>query len=98
MTVISPLGQLLRDEDGMRLEFVRTYDDPIADVWSALTDRTAPPGGSAGGRATRPAEASTSRWRPRTARHPKQSRSSSVTRRTASSSRRAAPTVRGGST
>ncbi len=38
MTVTSPLGHVLRDEDGMRLEFVRTYDDPIADVWSALTD------------------------------------------------------------
>lgn len=38
MTVTSPLGQVLRDEDGMRLEFVRAYADPIADVWSALTD------------------------------------------------------------
>lgn len=38
MTVTSPLGQVLRDEDGMRLEFVRSYDDPITDVWSALTD------------------------------------------------------------
>lgn len=38
MTVTSPLGQVLRDEDGMRLEFVRSYDDPVADVWSALTD------------------------------------------------------------
>lgn len=38
MNVTSPLGQVLRDEDGMRLEFVRSYDDPITDVWSALTD------------------------------------------------------------
>ena len=38
MTVTSPLGQVLRDQDGMRLEFVRSYDDPITDVWSALTD------------------------------------------------------------
>ncbi len=38
MTVITPLGQVLRDENGMRLEFVRTYDDPIEDVWSALTE------------------------------------------------------------
>lgn len=38
MTVTSPLGQVLRDEEGMLLEFVRSYDDPITDVWSALTD------------------------------------------------------------
>lgn len=38
MTVTTPLGQVLRDEDGTRLEFVRTYDDPVEDVWSALTD------------------------------------------------------------
>ncbi len=38
MNVTSPLGQVLRDEDGMRLEFVRSYDDPLTDVWSALTD------------------------------------------------------------
>ena len=38
MTVTSPLGQVLRDEEGMRLEFVRTYADPIEDVWSALTE------------------------------------------------------------
>lgn len=43
MTVTTPLGQVLRDDEGVRLEFVRTYDDPAADVWSALTepDRTA---------------------------------------------------------
>lgn len=38
MTVTTPLGQVLRDEHGMRLEFVRTYDDPVEDVWSALTE------------------------------------------------------------
>lgn len=38
MTVTTPLGQVLRDEEGMRLEFVRTYDDPVDDVWSALTE------------------------------------------------------------
>ncbi len=37
MTVTTPLGQVLRDEEGMRLEFVRTYDDPLDEVWSALT-------------------------------------------------------------
>ena len=38
MTVTTPLGQVLRDDDGVRLEFVRTYPDPIEDVWSALTE------------------------------------------------------------
>lgn len=38
MTVTTPLGEVLRDEDGMRLEFVRTYHQPAADVWSALTE------------------------------------------------------------
>lgn len=38
MTVTTPLGQVLRDEDGMRLEFVRTYGNPVDDVWSALTE------------------------------------------------------------
>jgi uncharacterized protein YndB with AHSA1/START domain len=38
MTVTTPLGQVLRDEDGVRLEFVRTYDHPIDGVWSALTE------------------------------------------------------------
>ncbi|HEX8497877.1 MAG TPA: SRPBCC family protein [Actinomycetales bacterium] len=37
MTVSTPLGQVLRDQDGVRLEFVRTYDDPVGEVWSALT-------------------------------------------------------------
>ncbi len=39
MTVTTPLGQVLRDEEGMRLEFVRTYHEPQEDVWSALTER-----------------------------------------------------------
>jgi len=38
MTVTTALGQVLRDEDGVRLEFIRSYDDPIEDVWSALTE------------------------------------------------------------
>jgi len=38
MTVTTPLGQVLRDEEGMRLEFVRVYSDPVDDVWSALTE------------------------------------------------------------
>ena len=38
MTVTSPLGQLLRDAEGMRLEFVRNYDAPADGVWSALTE------------------------------------------------------------
>ena len=38
MTVTTPLGQVLRDDEGMRLEFRRVYDDSVADVWSALTE------------------------------------------------------------
>ncbi len=38
MTVTTPLGQVLRDGGGMRLECVRAYDDPIDRVWSALTE------------------------------------------------------------
>lgn len=38
MTVTTPLGQVLRDEEGVRLEFLRTYDEPVDDVWSALTE------------------------------------------------------------
>lgn len=42
MSVTTPLGQVLRDPDGMRLEFTRTYREPIEEVWSAITepDRT----------------------------------------------------------
>ena len=38
MTVTEQLGEVLRDADGVRLEFVRTYDAPAAEVWSAVTD------------------------------------------------------------
>lgn len=38
MTVTTPLGQVLRDDEGVRLEFVRDYDEPIEGVWSALTE------------------------------------------------------------
>ncbi|CAN5299474.1 hypothetical protein BH20ACT5_BH20ACT5_01480 [soil metagenome] len=38
MTVNSPSGRVLRDERGIRLEFVRSYDEPSAEVWSALTE------------------------------------------------------------
>ena len=38
MTVTSALGQVVADEFGIRLEFVRLIDAPVADVWSAVTD------------------------------------------------------------
>jgi uncharacterized protein YndB with AHSA1/START domain len=38
MTITEQLGEVLRDADGVRLEFVRTYHAPPADVWSAVTD------------------------------------------------------------
>lgn len=38
MTITSPLGTVIRDDEGMRLEFVRTFPDPIDVVWSAVTD------------------------------------------------------------
>ncbi len=38
MTVTTPTGQVLRDERGMLLQFERTYDTSVEDVWSALTD------------------------------------------------------------
>jgi uncharacterized protein YndB with AHSA1/START domain len=38
MTVTTPVGRVLADEDGMRLEFVRTYDRLEEEVWSALTE------------------------------------------------------------
>lgn len=37
-TATSPPGHVFRDADGVRLEFIRHYDAPIADVWAALTD------------------------------------------------------------
>jgi uncharacterized protein YndB with AHSA1/START domain len=38
VTATTRLGKVLRDGDGVRLEFVRTYDAPLEDVWSAITD------------------------------------------------------------
>lgn len=38
MTATTRLGQVLRDDAGVRLEFARTYDAPVGDVWSAITD------------------------------------------------------------
>lgn len=37
-TIGSPTGKVIRDADGVRLEFVRTYPDSIERVWRALTD------------------------------------------------------------
>lgn len=37
-TIGTPTGAVIRDDDGIRLEFVRTYPDPIKRVWAALTD------------------------------------------------------------
>ena len=37
-TIETPRGEVIRDADGVRLEFVRTYPDPIERVWKALTD------------------------------------------------------------
>jgi uncharacterized protein YndB with AHSA1/START domain len=37
-TITSRLGQVVRDLDGVRLEYVRTYAAPVDDVWSAVTD------------------------------------------------------------
>lgn len=34
----TPLGTVLRDVDGVRLEFTRSYDASAEEVWSALTD------------------------------------------------------------
>lgn len=36
--ITTPLGRVERDTDGMRLEFIRTFDTDIDDVWSALTE------------------------------------------------------------
>lgn len=38
MTVTTPPGQVLRDADGVRLEFHRAYDTPPRVVWAALTE------------------------------------------------------------
>jgi uncharacterized protein YndB with AHSA1/START domain len=37
-TIATPTGEVIRDDDGLRLEFVRTYPDPIERVWAAVTD------------------------------------------------------------
>jgi uncharacterized protein YndB with AHSA1/START domain len=37
MSVITPLGRVLPDELGMRLEFVRLLDHPVDEVWQVLT-------------------------------------------------------------
>jgi len=39
-SVASPLGAVVREGDGYRLEFVRTFPDPIERIWAALTDST----------------------------------------------------------
>lgn len=39
MTATTPPGRVLRDAHGTRLEFIRTYDAPVEEVWSALTER-----------------------------------------------------------
>ena len=43
MTVTTPPGRVVRDADGVRLEFVRDLDQGVHEVWSALTvsERTA---------------------------------------------------------
>jgi len=38
MTATTPLGEVIRDAKGVRLEFVRTFPDPIERVWAAITD------------------------------------------------------------
>lgn len=62
MTVTTPLGQVLRDQDGMVLRFVRTYADPVTHVWGGA-HRARPAGAVArsvdrgpGGRLGRPAD------------------------------------------
>ena len=37
-TVGTPTGRVIRDDDGVRLEYVRTYPDSIERVWRALAD------------------------------------------------------------
>lgn len=38
MGVTTPLGEVLRDQDGVRLQFVRRHAQPVAAVWATLTD------------------------------------------------------------
>lgn len=37
-TVTTPVGRLVPDEEGVRLESVRTFPEPVEEVWSALTE------------------------------------------------------------
>ena len=37
MNVTTTPGEVLRDQDGVRLEYLRAYDQPVGTVWSALT-------------------------------------------------------------
>jgi uncharacterized protein YndB with AHSA1/START domain len=38
MTATTPPGRTLAEDGGLRLEFVRTLDAPVEQVWSALTE------------------------------------------------------------
>ena len=38
MTASSPAGRVVRDADGVRLEFERTLTAPVEQVWAAVTD------------------------------------------------------------
>jgi uncharacterized protein YndB with AHSA1/START domain len=38
MTVSSPAGQVVDDAEGLRLVYVREWDQPVRRVWSAVTD------------------------------------------------------------
>ncbi len=38
MTITSPIGRVIRDQDGMRLEFTRVLAAQVDEVWSALTE------------------------------------------------------------
>ena len=38
MSVTCPTGQVLRDDEGMRLEYVRSFAAGVDEVWAAITD------------------------------------------------------------
>ncbi|HEV7811121.1 MAG TPA: SRPBCC domain-containing protein [Candidatus Limnocylindrales bacterium] len=38
MTVTTPLGAVIRDAEGTRLEYVRSFPDPIERIWAAITN------------------------------------------------------------